>query len=141
MLRFSHMVPSCLLKEGPNLPDGCWDLDPAATPEELLQGANHVEDESHAGNNADEHSKNKIEHRAEAESTVLPGKSHESVSGVQVQDIPNQAQSPPEPPPGFPVVSNQAQNPPEPPPGFPVVITDIQNRKEACQTEIFSSRV
>ncbi|XP_019198547.1 PREDICTED: uncharacterized protein LOC109192388 [Ipomoea nil] len=145
MLRFSHMVPSCLLKEGPNLPDGCWDLDPAATPEELLQGANHVEDESHAGNNnADEHSKNKIEHRAEekigqAESTVLPGKSHESVSGVQVQDIPNQAQNPPEPPPGFPVIPNQAQNPPEPPPGFPVVITDIQNRKEACQTQIFSS--
>ncbi|PWA89083.1 dnaJ domain-containing protein [Artemisia annua] len=39
MLRFSHQVPSCLLKgEGLNLPDGCWDLDPAATPEELLQG-------------------------------------------------------------------------------------------------------
>lgn len=40
MLRFSHQVPSCLLKgEGLNLPDGCWDLDPAATPEELLQAA------------------------------------------------------------------------------------------------------
>ncbi|XP_051114691.1 uncharacterized protein LOC127240200 [Andrographis paniculata] len=39
MLRFSHQVPSCSLKvEGKNLPDGCWDLDPAATPEELLQG-------------------------------------------------------------------------------------------------------
>ncbi|KAI5683102.1 hypothetical protein M9H77_04330 [Catharanthus roseus] len=46
MLRFSHQVPSCLLKgEGLNLPDGCWDLDPAATPEELLQGATEVENE------------------------------------------------------------------------------------------------
>ncbi|KAA8526611.1 hypothetical protein F0562_008186 [Nyssa sinensis] len=40
MLRFSHQVPSCLLTgESNNLPDGCWDLDPAATPDELLQDA------------------------------------------------------------------------------------------------------
>ncbi|KAK6155320.1 hypothetical protein DH2020_009568 [Rehmannia glutinosa] len=39
MLRFSHQVPSCLLNvEGTNLPEGCWDLDPAATPDEFLQG-------------------------------------------------------------------------------------------------------
>ncbi|KAG8387185.1 hypothetical protein BUALT_Bualt03G0227000 [Buddleja alternifolia] len=38
MLRFSHQVPSCSLKdEMTNLPEGCWDLDPAATPDELLQ--------------------------------------------------------------------------------------------------------
>ncbi|KAI3755666.1 hypothetical protein L1987_55472 [Smallanthus sonchifolius] len=38
MVRFSHQVPACLLKgQGLNLPDGCWDLDPAATPEQLLQ--------------------------------------------------------------------------------------------------------
>ncbi|PIN03467.1 hypothetical protein CDL12_24010 [Handroanthus impetiginosus] len=44
MLRFSHQVPSCLLKvEDTNLPEGCWDLDPAATPEEFLQ----VETELH----------------------------------------------------------------------------------------------
>ncbi|KVI02062.1 uncharacterized protein LOC112501209 [Cynara cardunculus var. scolymus] len=44
MVRFSHQVPSCLLKgQGLNLPDGCWDLDPAATPEELLQAAMEVE--------------------------------------------------------------------------------------------------
>ncbi|KAI4340986.1 hypothetical protein MLD38_025769 [Melastoma candidum] len=37
MLRFSHQVPSWSLKgEAGNLPDGCWDLDPAATPDELL---------------------------------------------------------------------------------------------------------
>lgn len=37
MLRFSHQVPSCLLKgEASNLPEKCWDLDPAATPDELL---------------------------------------------------------------------------------------------------------
>ncbi|GFZ05255.1 DnaJ heat shock amino-terminal domain protein [Actinidia rufa] len=39
MVRFSHMVPSWLLKEGTNLPEGCWDLDPAATPDELLVAA------------------------------------------------------------------------------------------------------
>ncbi|KAI3509656.1 hypothetical protein L1887_25099 [Cichorium endivia] len=40
MLRFSHQVPSCLLRgQALNLPDGCWDLDPAATPEELLRAA------------------------------------------------------------------------------------------------------
>ncbi|KAK6116301.1 hypothetical protein DH2020_049928 [Rehmannia glutinosa] len=39
MLCFSHQVPSCLLNvEGTNLPEGCWDLDPAATPDEFLQG-------------------------------------------------------------------------------------------------------
>lgn len=38
MLRFSHQVPSCSLNvEGAKLPEGCWDLDPAATPDELLQ--------------------------------------------------------------------------------------------------------
>lgn len=45
MVRFSHQVPSCLLKgQALNLPDGCWDLDPAATPEQLLQ-ADADEDE------------------------------------------------------------------------------------------------
>lgn len=41
MIRFSHQVPSCLLKGGEagNLPEHCWDLDPAATPEELLNSA------------------------------------------------------------------------------------------------------
>ncbi|KAI4378238.1 hypothetical protein MLD38_015747 [Melastoma candidum] len=37
MLQFSHQVPSWSLKgEVGILPDGCWDLDPAATPDELL---------------------------------------------------------------------------------------------------------
>nr|XP_043628549.1 uncharacterized protein LOC122599983 [Erigeron canadensis] len=45
MVRFSHQVPSCLLKgQGLNLPDGCWDLDPAATPEQLLQADAHEEE-------------------------------------------------------------------------------------------------
>ncbi|XP_074359208.1 uncharacterized protein LOC141698418 [Apium graveolens] len=44
MLRFSHQVPFCVLKEiGTNLPDGCYDLDPAATPDELLQAAMEVQ--------------------------------------------------------------------------------------------------
>ncbi|GAB4845755.1 hypothetical protein Ancab_039161 [Ancistrocladus abbreviatus] len=39
MFRFSHRVPSCLLRgqESPDAPIGCWELDPAATPLELLQ--------------------------------------------------------------------------------------------------------
>ncbi|XP_047321236.1 uncharacterized protein LOC124925311 [Impatiens glandulifera] len=45
MLCFSHQVPSWSLRVGEegcgNLPDGCWDLDPAATPEELLHADNY----------------------------------------------------------------------------------------------------
>ncbi|KAL8050786.1 hypothetical protein ABFX02_06G102800 [Erythranthe guttata] len=39
MFRFSHMVPSHLLtsQEARNVPEGCLELDPAATPMELLQ--------------------------------------------------------------------------------------------------------
>ncbi|KAK6148470.1 hypothetical protein DH2020_019382 [Rehmannia glutinosa] len=38
-LTITSIVPSCLLNvEGTNLPEGCWDLDPAATPDEFLQG-------------------------------------------------------------------------------------------------------
>ncbi|XWS31075.1 hypothetical protein CRYUN_Cryun23aG0046200 [Craigia yunnanensis] len=40
MFRFSHQVPSwLLLGESGNLPDHCWDLDPAATPDEFLHPA------------------------------------------------------------------------------------------------------
>lgn len=39
MFRFSHQVPSYVLtgEEGPNAPKGCYELDPAAIPLELLQ--------------------------------------------------------------------------------------------------------
>ncbi|CAH8352436.1 unnamed protein product [Eruca vesicaria subsp. sativa] len=38
MLRFSHQVPSWFLKEETSgVPGNCWDLDPAAIPEELLR--------------------------------------------------------------------------------------------------------
>ncbi|XP_030531385.2 uncharacterized protein LOC115741554 [Rhodamnia argentea] len=39
MFRFSHQVPAHLLtgEEGANAPKGCWELDPASTPLELLQ--------------------------------------------------------------------------------------------------------
>jgi hypothetical protein len=40
MVRFSHQVPSWSLEgEASNLPGKCWDLDPAATPDELLHAA------------------------------------------------------------------------------------------------------
>ncbi|KAL7582603.1 uncharacterized protein LOC111889743 [Lactuca sativa] len=46
MMKFSHQVPACLLKgQALNLPDGCWDLDPAATPEQLLKAAMEVVEE------------------------------------------------------------------------------------------------
>lgn len=45
MFRFSHQVPSWSLQgEASNLPEKCWDLDPAATPDELL----HAETEAKA---------------------------------------------------------------------------------------------
>ncbi|XP_059304144.1 uncharacterized protein LOC132056097 [Lycium ferocissimum] len=39
MFRFSHQVPSYFLtgQEAPNAPTGCWELDPAALPFELLR--------------------------------------------------------------------------------------------------------
>ncbi|CAN8258135.1 unnamed protein product [Cochlearia groenlandica] len=38
MLRFSHQVPSWFLKDASSgFPGNCWDLDPAAIPEELLR--------------------------------------------------------------------------------------------------------
>lgn len=45
MFRFSHQVPNYVLtgQEGPNAPKGCQELDPAATPLELLQVINEVE--------------------------------------------------------------------------------------------------
>ncbi|KAJ8748619.1 hypothetical protein K2173_007609 [Erythroxylum novogranatense] len=39
MFRFSHQVPSWSLKGEGKFPDLCWDLDPAATPDELLHDA------------------------------------------------------------------------------------------------------
>ncbi|KAA8524843.1 hypothetical protein F0562_011266 [Nyssa sinensis] len=53
MLHFSHQVPSCLLRGDSSnlqLPDGCWDLDPAATPDELLQAVKVEEKSSQAEN-------------------------------------------------------------------------------------------
>ncbi|KAF2294938.1 hypothetical protein P3X46_013980 [Hevea brasiliensis] len=47
MFRFSHHVPSYFLtgQEGPNAPKGCRELDPAATPLELLQVIVDVKEE------------------------------------------------------------------------------------------------
>ncbi|XP_072964550.1 uncharacterized protein [Typha angustifolia] len=46
MFRFSHQVPSYLLtgEEAHNAPKGCHELDPAATPLELLQVITEIED-------------------------------------------------------------------------------------------------
>ncbi|KAI3457720.1 hypothetical protein Pfo_014383 [Paulownia fortunei] len=76
MLRFSHQVPSCSLKvEGTNLPEGCWDLDPAATPDELLQG------ETECNNNISPGQTEKSSETPEEQYPVVPaGPSEEQVS-------------------------------------------------------------
>ncbi|PHT28064.1 hypothetical protein CQW23_32341 [Capsicum baccatum] len=49
MFRFSHQVPSYLLtgQEAPNAPPGCWELDPAALPSELVRVMTDAEIEAH----------------------------------------------------------------------------------------------
>ncbi|CAH9116222.1 unnamed protein product [Cuscuta europaea] len=127
MLRFSHMVPSCVLeKNHNNLPDGrCWDLDPAATPEELLQGG--VEEakgglpvSSSRNNNVGTEGKT----GGQPESSALSGLSHESVSEVQQVQTDNHNLNEP---PGFP--QNHSEPPGFPqnctePPGFPQIHTE-----------------
>ncbi|XP_028796441.1 meiotically up-regulated gene 184 protein [Neltuma alba] len=51
MFRFSHQVPSYLHrgKETPDIVRGCWELDPAATPSELLEVIKAVEEEEIVG--------------------------------------------------------------------------------------------
>ncbi|XP_020583225.1 uncharacterized protein LOC110026578 [Phalaenopsis equestris] len=49
MFRFSHQVPSYVLtgEEADNVPKGCLELDPAATPLELLQASTEGKSEEH----------------------------------------------------------------------------------------------
>ncbi|KAF8686211.1 hypothetical protein HU200_043592 [Digitaria exilis] len=48
LFRFSHRVPSCLLtgEEKNNAPKGCHELDPAATPVDLLKVITHVKEDT-----------------------------------------------------------------------------------------------
>ncbi|XP_065869687.1 uncharacterized protein [Euphorbia lathyris] len=59
MFRFSHHVPSYLLtgQEGANAPKGCRELDPAATPLDLLQVIIDVKDEGILNNDEPEEEK------------------------------------------------------------------------------------
>lgn len=52
LFRFSHQVPSYLLtgKEAQNAPVGCREIDPAASPLELLQVVADIKEENTAGN-------------------------------------------------------------------------------------------
>jgi len=47
LFRFSHQVPSRLLtgEEGNNAPEGCHELDPAATPVDLLKVITEVNED------------------------------------------------------------------------------------------------
>eukprot|EP01018_Ginkgo_biloba_P029702 Gb_00839 [translate_table: standard] len=51
LLRFSHQVPARRLTEGevPNMPEGCWELDPAGTPIDLLFQVSTEQEEKVAG--------------------------------------------------------------------------------------------
>ncbi|CAK9155013.1 unnamed protein product [Ilex paraguariensis] len=76
MLRFSHQVPSCYLRgEAMKLPGGCWDLDPAATPDELLQAVTEVQAK---------------EKPSDAENTVgTPGELCQSGTKAEAQENPS----------------------------------------------------
>ncbi|CAN4084508.1 unnamed protein product [Withania somnifera] len=106
MLRFSHLVPSCLLKgERMNLPEGCWDLDPAAIPEELLQQVNDdakeerpTEAESSAGFdlNVTSQAETKMLMEDKLRQQEYPGVSdelHGTRCDLQIQDISNEPQN------------------------------------------------
>ncbi|XP_004243562.1 uncharacterized protein [Solanum lycopersicum] len=105
MLRFSHQVPSCLLKgERMNLPEGCWDLDPAAIPEDLLQRVNDAKEErtteaeSPVGFdlNVTSQAETKMLMEEELGQTEYPGvpdELHGSRCGLQIQDISNDPQN------------------------------------------------
>ncbi|XP_030461764.1 uncharacterized protein LOC115681831 [Syzygium oleosum] len=83
MFRFSHQVPSYMLTghEAPNAPKGCLELDPAATPLDLLQVIADVKAEEIEENDETETFHTKT---SEAEITVEP-----VLSAVDAQDIAN----------------------------------------------------
>ncbi|KAJ6341317.1 hypothetical protein OIU78_009481 [Salix suchowensis] len=70
MFRFSHHVPSYLLtgQEGPNAPKGCRELDPAATPPELLQVVVDVKEEEIVENEGNERASQEKNHAGEGKS-------------------------------------------------------------------------
>ncbi|TYJ98449.1 meiotically up-regulated gene 184 protein-like protein [Cucumis melo var. makuwa] len=90
MFRFSHQVPSCLLTglEGQNAPAGCWELDPAATPLELLQVANEAEIELEEAVESAEQAKDRhaIEAIKCAKASNLENNVETTMRGLEVQD-------------------------------------------------------
>ncbi|KAH6788628.1 hypothetical protein C2S51_003634 [Perilla frutescens var. frutescens] len=92
MLRFSHQVPSSSLEviEGSNLPEGCWDLDPAATPDELLQGETELHSKISPKISETPDEQNSGEHRRQPEveeraSVELP-REHEKIPSKLPQE-------------------------------------------------------
>lgn len=65
MFRFSHQVPNCVLtgEEADNAPKGCRELDPAATPLDLLQATT----ESNEGSGAERPDKDALPNSSEME--------------------------------------------------------------------------
>lgn len=105
MLRFSHQVPSCLLKrETMNLPEGCWELDPAATPDNLLQGVCDVQEERpiqterSSGVDLDEASQDETRKLVEQdlrqqEFSTVPDMFDGAIPGLQIQENSNEQQA------------------------------------------------
>lgn len=90
MFRFSHQVPSCLLTglEGQNAPAGCWELDPAATPLELLQVAKETEIKLEEAVESAEQAKERhpLEATKSAKEANLANNVETIVRGLKVQD-------------------------------------------------------
>lgn len=90
MFRFSHQVPSCLLTglEGQNAPAGCWELDPAATPLELLQVGKEIEMELEEAVQKDEQAKDRhpLEDTKTAKEANLAENVETTTKGLKVQD-------------------------------------------------------
>lgn len=85
MFRFSHQVPSYMLtgQEAPNAPKGCLELDPAATPLDLLQVIEDVKAEDIEENDEGETSHTKT---SGAERTVEPVLSAEDAREVATME-------------------------------------------------------
>ncbi|CAN4096770.1 unnamed protein product [Withania somnifera] len=105
MLQFSHQVPSCLLKrETMDLHEGCWELDPAATPDDLLQGVSDIQEETPI--QAESCSGGDLDVTSQAETRILieqdlrqqeysavPDMFHRATPGLQIQENSNEQQT------------------------------------------------
>lgn len=87
MFRFSHQVPSFLLtgQESRAAPKGCWELDPAATPVELLQVTKEATEELKNENTEKKVATDSVSDMKEETSNVTTSEAQKMGDGVSVQ--------------------------------------------------------